>query len=334
MFLVDAHLDLAYNAVCTGRDVTLPAVQQAVTNVNEIPTVGLPDLRAGQVRLICATIFAQPQTEKHAGYTDADSARAAALEQLRWYQGQEAEGRMTFVRSSSELPSQPSKTTQHAILLMEGADPLRSPADLPEWFAAGMRILGLAWRGTRYAGGTGVPGPLTAEGVAIVPELDRLGIIHDASHLAEESFWQLLDLTGGPIMASHSNCRAIVPTDRQLSDDMIRALVKRGGVVGINFYDKFLLPPDQYQKRRATLADLVAHVQRICDLAGSAQHVGIGTDLDGGLGRDQIPREITTAADLPRVADGLAAANFDDEAITGILGGNWLRFFRKHLARG
>ena len=333
MFLVDAHLDLAYNAVCTGRDVTLPAVQQAVTNVNEIPTVGLPDLRAGHVGLICATIFAQPQTAKHAGYTDADSARAAALEQLRWYQRQEAHGRMKFVRSASELPAEASKTTQHAILLMEGADPLRTPADLPEWFDAGMRILGLAWRGTRYAGGTGVPAPLTAEGVAIVPELDRLGIIHDASHLAEESFWQLLDLTDGPVMASHSNCRAIVPTDRQLSDDMIRALVKRGGVIGINFYDKFLLPPDQYQKRRrATLADLVAHMQRICELAGSANHVGIGTDLDGGLGREQIPREITTAADLPRVADALAEANFDDRAICGILGGNWLSFFRRHRA--
>jgi membrane dipeptidase len=170
--------------------------------------------------------------------------------------------------------------------------------------------------------------------VSLVRELDRFGIIHDASHLAEESFWQLLDQSGGPVMASHSNCRTIVPTDRQLSDEMIRALVRRGGVVGINFFDKFLVPPAEYKARRATLADVARHVRHMCDLAGDASHVGIGTDMDGGLGREQIPREITTSADLPRVGEALADAGFSDADVRAIIGGNWLRFFREHLAGG
>jgi membrane dipeptidase len=216
---------------------------------------------------------------------------------------------------------------------MEGADPLRAPADVRPWFDAGLRIVGLAWRNARYAGGTGHPGPITAEGLELVKELDRFGIIHDASHLAEESFWQLLDASGGPVIASHSNCRAIVPTDRQLSDDMIRAIVKRGGVIGINFFDRFLLTPGEYaSKRRATLADVVVHVKHICDLAGTDWHVGLGTDMDGGLGRNEIPGEIVTAADLPNVGDALSAAGFGDDAVARIMAGNWLGYFRGRLA--
>jgi membrane dipeptidase len=168
--------------------------------------------------------------------------------------------------------------------------------------------------------------------VALVRELDRFGIIHDASHLAEESFYQLLDLSDGPVMASHSNCRTIVPTDRQLSDGMIQGIVRRGGVIGMVFFDKFMMPPAEYGKRRATLADLIRHVKHVCDLAGDAEHVGIGTDFDGGVGREQIPVELTSAADLPRVAEALAGAGFDDRAVAGVMGRNWLRFFRENLA--
>jgi membrane dipeptidase len=331
VFLVDAHLDLAYN-VTRGRDVTRPAAEQPIAH-NEIATVGLPDLKAGGVGLVCATIFTEPSLNGQPGYTNADEARAAALVQLDWYREQEVDGRMRFVRRPKDLPDPDAPAAaQHAILLLEGADPLRAPRDVSEWFSAGLRIVGLAWKRTRLAGGTGDPGPLTPAGIDLVGELDRFGIIHDTSHLAEESFWQLLDLTGGPVMASHSNCRAIVPTDRQLSGEMIRAIVKRNGVIGINFFDKFLLPPAEVGKRRATLADVVRHIRHICDLAGDAEHVGLGTDMDGGLGREQIPVEIITAADLPKMADALAGADFDDAAIRGILGGNWMRFFREHLA--
>lgn len=332
MLIVDAHLDLSYNAL-RGRDVLRPAREQSAEG-QDIPTVGLPDLRSGNVRLICATLFCAPAGADPSGYHDADEAYAQGKRHLAWYQRQVSAGTMRLIRTAREIEEirhAPSKTTQNAILLLEGTDALRTTADVAEWHSAGLRIAGLAWKRTRHAGGTGSPGPLSAEGIEIVQSLDRFGIIHDASHLAEESFWQLLELSSGPVIASHSNCRAIVPTDRQLSDEMILAIAERGGVIGINFFDRFLLPPDQYRHRRATLADVVAHMRRICDLTGGANHVAIGTDMDGGLGRNEIPVEIETSADLPRVADALSAAGLNEVEIAAICGENWLRFFSKHL---
>jgi membrane dipeptidase len=337
MLIVDAHLDLAYN-VTRGRDPRMPAAQQPVVD-KEIATVGLPDLRAGGVGLICATIFCAPAGYgDRVGYTSAEEARQQALAQLAWYRSCVDEGLIRFVTGTTGVPPVPqdqgqdARGTLDAILLLEGADALRSPADVEEWFNAGLRIVGLAWKRTRYAGGTGAPGPLTPDGRALVRELDRMRIIHDASHLAEESLWNLLDLSSGPVIASHSNCRAIVGEgDRHLSDEMIRALAQRGGVIGVNFYDKFLLPRSEHGRRRATLADVVAHVSHICELAGSADHVGLGTDMDGGLGREQIPVEIRTSADLPRVAESLSAAGFGDKDVNAIMGGNWRRFFAAAL---
>ncbi len=217
---------------------------------------------------------------------------------------------------------------------MEGADPIRDEADARAFFDAGVRIVGLTWKeANRFAGGNASGGPLTPDGIAMVKILDRLGIIHDASHLAEESFRRLLDVASGPVMASHSNCRAIVPGQRQLSDEMILAIARRGGVIGINFYDQFLLPPGEAGKRRARLTDVSRHVKHICDVVGSAAHVGLGTDMDGGLGREQIPVEIGTSADLGRVGDALSADGLPDRDVAGVLGGNWLRYFAQWLPR-
>jgi membrane dipeptidase len=335
MLIVDAHLDLSCNAL-SGQDVLLPARDRKPTG-SQIPTVGLPDLRAGHVDLICATIFTEPSVNGAEGYRTADEAYGRGQVHLDWYKKHEQSGYFQFVRWQHELSDLQTSTkaskAQRAILLMEGADPLRSPADIQPWFDAGLRIVGLAWKQTRYAGGTGDPGPLTNDGVAMTRALDQAGIIHDTSHLAEESFWQLLNLTRGPVMASHSNCRSIVPTDRQLSDEMIKAIFARGGVIGINFFDKFLLPPEEYGQRRATLADVITHMKHMCDLAGNAKQVAIGTDMDGGLGRNEIPIEIQTSGDLPRLADALSKSGFNDPDITAIMGGNWIEFFTRSLPR-
>ena len=328
MMIVDAHLDLSYNAV-RGRAVLQPAEQQ-LPDGQGIPSVGLPNLKAGGVGLICATIFCEPADEKHEGYRTPDEARAAGLRQMQWYHEQEKRGHFAFVRRAADVPTEPGNVLA-AILLLEGADAIRAPDEVAEWFDAGLRIVGLAWRGTRYAGGTGVPGPITPAGRELVPALDRHGIIHDLSHLAEESFWQLLDQSGGPVMASHSDCRAIVPTDRQLSDEMIRAIARRGGVIGINFFDKFLIPPAQRGTRRATLQDVTAHLRHMCDLIGDARHVGLGTDMDGGLGREEIPVEIRTSADLPRVAEAISKAGFSDAEVASVMGENWVAYFRLAL---
>lgn len=336
MLIVDAHLDLAYNAVIRGRDVTRPASEQPPVD-NEVATVGLPDLRKGEVGLICATIFCPPRNYKNRGYTTADEARALAMEQLTWYRQRVDEGRMNFVTSRGELPDANDASANvgplRFILLMEGADAFRSPADVPEWYDLGLRIVGLSWRQNRMAGGTGFPGPLSEEGRAIARALDKAGIIHDTSHLADDSFWELLDLVGGPVIASHSNCRAIVPGDRQISDGMIKSLAARDAVIGINFYDEFLLPPEQYKKRKCRMSDIVAHVKHLADVTGTARHIALGTDMDGGVGRDDIPFELSTSADLPIVADHLSTAGFSDDDVRGIMCENWLRFFRLHLPK-
>lgn len=331
MSIVDAHLDLAYNAL-RRRDILRAACEQTYAAGEEIPTVGLPDLQVANVTLVCATVFAYPALDARPGYTTAQEAYDIARDQLEWYLRHCNSGHFRLVRRARELPGADRfEKSLPLILLMEGADPLRTPADLEPWFNAGLRIVGLAWQQTRFAGGTFAPGPLTPAAFELIPHLDRSGIIHDLSHLADESFWQLLDRTSGPVMASHSNCRAIVPTDRQLSDEMIRAIIARDGVVGINFYDKFLLPVEVYGTRRATLGDLFRHVDHICQLAGNAKHVALGTDLDGGVGRDEIPEELKTAGDLPKVANALTQHGYTADDTRNIMSENWMRFFQRSL---
>ena len=329
MRIIDAHLDLAYNAV-RGRDVTRPAREQPVVE-DEIATVGFPDLRAGGVELVLATIFCQPQTQKNAGYTSPQGAHEQALIQLNQYRAWHEQGELQQRAAARPFRSAHSTSTQ-AYILLEGAEAIRTLDDAQFFYDQGVRIVGLSWQRTRYAGGTATPGPLTDAGRELVTELDRLGILHDASHLAERSFWDLLNFTDRPIIASHSNCRHIVgrdPNERHLTDAMIRAIAERGGVIGMNFYDRFLLPFAEFGKRRATLADVVAHIRHICDLTGSADHVAIGTDLDGGLGREQVPQEITTIADLGKLRDTLLTAGFTAEDAEKVMSGNWLRIIRR-----
>jgi membrane dipeptidase len=334
MLIADAHLDLSYNAL-RGRDVTLPAKNQKKDDEGT-PTVGLPDLRAGGVSLVCATIFCEPASRSAVnGYHTPDQAHAMGQQHLRWYQEQAQRGQFTLITQPQQLPlalAEPDKL--HLILLMEGADPLRNEQDVHDWFAAGLRIVGLAWKRTRLAGGTGDPGPLTPEGIQLVKWLDAKRIIHDVSHLAEQSFWDLLNLTSGPVMASHSNARKLIPTDRQLSDEMAKALVERGGVIGINFYSKFLLSAEDFGRRPATLADVVRQLQYFADLFGHAKSIAIGTDMDGGFGREKTPVELVTAAQLPLLADALSQAKFSDEDVQAIMGQNWLRFFAQKLPSG
>jgi membrane dipeptidase len=334
MFIIDAHLDLAYNAL-RGRDV-INSVRDRPSEADGVtPTVSFADLRDGGVGLCCATIYCSPfDAQRSEGYRTADEARDMAQQQLDWYRRQQADGRLRIVTSGNQLPQVAPLSgggPLAAVILMEGADPIRTPDEAADWFDAGVRMVSLAWKATRYAGGTGQPGPLTADGVELVRHLDRVGMIHDVSHLAEQSFWQLLEQTAGPVAATHANCRAIVPTDRQLSDDMIRALAARDGVIGMVLYDKFLVSPDEYGVRKATLADVVQHIRHIADLVGHTRCIGIGSDMDGGFGREKVPAEIATSADLPRLADALAQANFSDGDIHAILAGNWRRFLHNAL---
>jgi membrane dipeptidase len=329
--IIDAHLDLAYN-VTRGRDIRMPALEQPVAE-NEIATVGFPDLRAGDVGIVFSTIFCQPTTQKHKGYTSPQEAHDQAHSQIDQYKQWHREGHLQQLGLGVDFLTPYSNATK-AYILLEGAEAIRDLDDAKWFHEQGVRLVGLSWQKTRYAGGTATPGPLTALGKELVKELDRIGIVHDASHLAERSFWDLMNATDKLVIASHSNCRSIVkadPGERHLTDAMIRAIAERGGVIGINFFDKFLLPFDQYGKRRATLNDVVAHVRHICDLTGSVDHIAIGTDMDGGLGREQIPQEIVTAEDMPKVGVALRDAGFNEKDIEKVLSGNWLRVISRFI---
>ncbi len=159
-------------------------------------------------------------------------------------------------------------------------------------------------------------------------------MILDATHLADKSFWQALEIFGGPVLASHHNCRALVPGDRQLTDEQIKALISRGAVIGASF-DNWMLKPGWKigvsAPESVTLEDVVNHTDHICQIAGNARHCGLGTDLDGGFGKEQSPHDLDTVAELPKIADILSRRGYSQDDIEAILWRNFVEFFNKSL---
>lgn len=349
-FIVDAHLDLAYNAR-SGYDPRLPLdearasrIGQLMSARGETPTVTLPALAAGGVGLVFGTLFVLPAGAPSdlAGetYSTPEEAHTRAWRQIDYYRSLEADGLIRIVEGRSDVPQLVAaknegkgNTPLGLVLLMEGADPLREPAELERWTERGLRIVGPAWNATRYCGGTGMPGGLTADGRDLMGELNRTRTSLDTSHLAEESFWQALRLYRGPVIASHSNCRRYVPTDRQLSDDMIRAIVDRDGVIGVVLYNRFLNAEWNTGDRKSAirLETVVRHIEYICELARDTRHVGIGSDLDGGFGREGIPAELNSCADLPLIGQALATAGWRADEVAAVLGDNWIRWLGEAL---
>ena len=217
---------------------------------------------------------------------------------------------------------------------MEGADPIRTPSEAKEWFSSGVRIVGPAWQRTRYSGGTRSPGPLSPEGRELMREMENSGLILDTSHMAEESFFEALDLFHGCVIASHSNCRVYTPTDRQLSDEMIRVIMDRNGVIGTVLYNNFLDPDWEKRgklKKDVNLATVAKHIKHVCDLAGDKLHAGIGSDFDGGFGAESIPYELDTAADLQKLGPALSSCGFSERDTANVLGRNWIRTLDRAL---
>jgi len=215
---------------------------------------------------------------------------------------------------------------------MEGAEPILSPAEVADWWSRGLRIVGPAWYGAnRYAHGTGTPGGLTNLGRELLGEMGCVGMILDASHLAEAAFFEAIDLFEGRVIASHSNSRALVPGDRQLSDEMVRRLVARDAVIGAVLDAWMLVPGWRTGQSNAgvTLGTVADHIDHVCQIAGDAEHVAIGSDLDGGFGREQAPSDIDSIADLPRLFDVLSARGYPDDDIRTIAHGNWLRVLQQ-----
>ncbi len=327
----DGHLDLACMAL-EGRDLRVPLVE--AVGPPQPPSITLASLREGAVSRFLATLYTGLGTDGPCGYAtiDSDAAHDAARAQHRVYSSLAETGALRLARSSCEIESPQDGAV--AILLMEGADPIRTPDEAEWWFDRGVRVVGLTWaRGTRYAGGNAAPGPLTPAGRVLVRVLDQLGVIHDLSHLADEAAWQLLDLARRPVIASHSNCRALAlgHSQRNLPDDLIRAIGERGGVIGLNLFSLFLSP--QGEKRRATIEETISHVERIVELTGRNDVVALGSDMDGGFGADRLPEGINSPRDLPRLTEALQARGWSEDQVKGFQFENWMRFLRQSLPR-
>ena len=345
--IVDSHLDLAENVTLFGRDLTLSAaeIRAIEKRTSRQATATLPDLQRGGIAVVCATVTPgflaadvgadfEPQS---AIYRTAEEAEAQALTQIALYERWEQEGRIRLLKSVNDLEHHlqlwQADRKPGLVLLMEGADPIVHVHDLPKWWRRGLRMIGLTFGDTRY--GTGVRGGstpfrhggLTPEGVELMTQMAEQGFTWDISHLAEEGIWQGLELGFPCVCASHANVRALTPTDRHLSDDVIRAVAERGGVIGLVLYNGFLEPRWRADRTiRVTLREhLRRHADHIARIAGW-QHVGIGSDLDGGLGLEESPLEIDTVADLVRVGDVVPA-----EVREAVLSTNWLRFLRGAL---
>jgi len=338
--IVDGHQDIAFNALYLQRNFLMSAHEirlRSVDSKNGTPTVGLPDLVKGNVRIVFATIWVPPclpGVDERPCYRTPTEAYDLAIQQLDYYKELALQGHVKLILTQGDLRFVlEDKKRVGIVLLMEGADPIVSPEDVHGWYAAGLRILAPSWRATRYAGGTHMPGPLTELGRELMVQLEKSSLILDVSHMSDESFFEALELFHGKVIASHSNCRTLVPTDRQLSDEMISALIARNSVIGSVFNNPFLLKDWKtgMAKSQVTLNHVVQHIRHICSIAGNAFHVAVGSDLDGGFGVENTPMEIDTVANLDRLASALTSDGFSAADVESIMDGNWLRILEESL---
>ena len=315
MFTIDAHLDLSMNAMEWNRDLRLPAkklnAREQARGLTDKPdrgnaVVSFPDLRRGEIGLVVATQIARFVAPDNPlpGWNSPEQAWSQTQAQLHWYRTMEEAGELVQVVDTAGLDAHvacwqetlaaggdTSRLPIGYILSLEGADSLITTRHLERAFAAGLRALGPAHYGPgRYAHGTDASAPLNAAGRELLAEMDRLGLILDATHLCDVAFWEALDLFAGPVWASHNNCRALVHHNRQFSDEMIKALVDRGAVIG-GPLDAWMMVPgwirgtSQPQEMHCDLEVMLDHLDHICQIAGNADHVGVGSDLDGAFCR-------------------------------------------------
>lgn len=320
--IVDGHLDLAYNTLVDGRDYARSALdiraEEAggpIETSNGRCMVGLPELLAGDVRLIIATLFAMPRSEAgkgECGYVNPHGAYEQALAQLAIYRRWAAElPEVDLVTDAAGLDRPPGRVG--IVLLIENAECLRTLDDLAHFREAGVRIVGPAW----LAHNEYVVSALTKEGRELVAELARTGIALDLAHLPDGAIGRAAELHDGMIVASHANPRALLPDGRQLPDFAIRIVAERDGVVGVM--------PAGWALPEQTLASVCDAIEKVAEVAGSPRHVAIGSDYDGGFGAEQTPPELDTIADHARIGEALRHRGWADDDVAGVLGGNWLR---------
>lgn len=356
MFIIDAHLDLAMNAMEWNRDLKLSVdeIRKREKGLTDKPdrekaTVSLQALRNGNVGLVVATQIARFVSPDNSlpGWHSPEQAWAQTQGQLAWYKTMEQEGEMRQVFDKKSLENHlndwlnntaDKKKPVGFILSLEGADSLITLKNLETAYQYGLRAVGPAHYGPgRYANGTDATGKMNANGLALLKEMERFNIILDATHLCDDAFWQAMDHFNGPVWASHNNCRSLVNHNRQFSYEQIKVLIERGAVIGAAF-DAWMIVPDWNRgqstpkEMNCNIEKVIDHIDHICQLAGNTNHVGIGSDLDGAFGKEQCPYDLETIADLQTVPLLLQSRGYSVQDIENIMHRNWIRFLEKAWA--
>jgi len=352
MFIIDAHLDLAMNALEWNRDLAKPVteINAREHGLTDKPdrgkaTVSLPELRRGNIGLVVATQIARYVAPDNPlpGWHSPEQAWAQTQGQLAWYKAMEEKGEMIQIKDWQTLEDHLSLWMNNKpneekpvgyILSLEGADSLIDLQHIEKAWQYGLRAIGPAHYGLgRYAQGTDAQGSIGTRGKALLREMERLNIILDATHLGDDSFWEALDHFNGPVWASHNNARTLVNHNRQFSDDQIKELINRGAVIG-GALDAWMMVPNWVrgestpQSMNCNLEKLIDHLDHICQLAGNALHVGIGSDLDGAFGREQCPYDLETIADLQKLPRLLSKRGYTQTDVENMMHNNWLRFLK------
>ena len=352
--IVDAHLDLSMNALEWNRDLrwSIEEIRNSEAGMDDKPdrgngTVSFDALRKGNVGLIFATQIARFTKKNNnlpgASWNSPHQAWAQTQGQLAWYKAMELEGELNPVKDLNSLNNHLKnwekdkdlgKKPLGYVLTLEGADSLISFKHLEKAYENGLRAIGPAHYGPgTYAQGTHAEGGIGQKGKALLNEMDQLKMILDVTHLCDESFWEALEYFKGPIWASHNNCRTLVPHQRQFSDEQLNVLIQRGAVIGTTL-DAWMLTPNWVRGNatpkgmNVSLQNVVNHMDHICQLSGNSLHAGIGSDLDGAFGIEQVPHDVNSIADLQKIPGILSERGYSENDIKNICGHNWIRFLR------
>jgi len=351
VLIFDSHLDLAMNGVDWNRDLRMAIaeirVQETTFNMTDpgrrTGTVSFPELKRGQIGLGIATLIARQERQINhpLGFTTVEGCYASAMSHVYYYRAMEKAGWMKQLRTKKDLAQHVASCKKDLaatpfgyIISMECADAVIDPDNIREFYDLGLRAIGITHYGpNRYGGGTQCEVGLAADALPLLRNIEELGIALDLTHLSDPAFWQVADRFGGRVLASHQNARKFCDWQRQFSDEQLKFVIERDGVIGAAF-DAVMLQPGWVRgvsKPEVTIERVVENIDHVCQLAGNCRHSGIGSDLDGGYGYDQCPADLNTIADMQRVAELLSQKNYKATDIEAIMHGNWIRFFSEVL---
>jgi len=364
MLIIDGAYPMASYAIGHDRDLLLPieearAAPRTVRKIEDGPQdmeilATVPEMKKAHIAVSVVKLVQRrywPEWSTY-GFRSDEITYAMHCAQLAYYRVLEAKGAGRILRTRKEFSQHmyqwenakdTSKLPWGMVVAAEGADGIIWPDQLQEWFDGGMRAVSLAHSGITqyshaYSHKKGTTGGLFPPGRELLRKMESLGMVLDVSHASEDSMRESLEIFGGPVMATHHNCRALVPGPRQLADYQIKVLIERGAVIGALMGNNVLYNEERHgplngrsKREIITLEDYVDHIDHVCQFAGNALHAAIGANTDGNGGRAGSPKEIDTVVDYKKVADVLSRRGYSKADVENVMYKNWQRFFEKNL---